>query len=189
MKIRSMDSLSTMIEANFEYMRKIGERKAESGHLYSTMPIEFFLSYPTLSKFMFFKWGHYFIGTEEFDNFSEWNIPVGLLLPKVMPNCMYRNPSSFAIDPSGDMFKYLEYLGNSQYKVGNIREKKLSLSKVARSIFIADPFDNQECLACNIFPICGGGCPIDRQKKKRRYKNRSLFCLQNNVGRHVAHLL
>lgn len=118
-----MDSLSTMIEANFEYMRKIGERKAESGHLYSTMPIEFFLSYPTLSKFMFFKWGHYFIGTEEFDNFSEWNIPVGLLLPKVMPNCMYRNPSSFAIDPSGDMFKCLEYLGNSQYKVGNIREK------------------------------------------------------------------
>ncbi|MCC8095334.1 MAG: hypothetical protein LIP05_08235 [Tannerellaceae bacterium] len=46
------------------------------------------------------------------------------LLPKVTPNCMYRNPSSFAIDPSGDMFKCLEYLGNSQYKVGNIREKK-----------------------------------------------------------------
>ncbi|MCC8095335.1 MAG: SPASM domain-containing protein [Tannerellaceae bacterium] len=41
---------------------------------------------------------------------------------------------------------------------------------MARSIFIADPFDDQECLACNVFPICGGGCPIDRQKKKEGIK-------------------
>ena len=42
---------------------------------------------------------------------------------------MYRNPTSFAIDPSGDMFKCLEHLGNSEYKVGNIKEKSVSLSE------------------------------------------------------------
>lgn len=88
------------------------------------------------------------------------------ILPGIVPSCMYRNPTSFAIDPSGDMFKCLEHLGNSEYKVGNIKEKSVSLSKMAQATFGLDPFEDEECLACNVFPICGGGCPLDRQKKK-----------------------
>ena len=56
--------------------------------------------------------------------------------------------------------------GNSEYKVGNIKEKSVSLSKMAQATFGPDPFEDEECLACNVFPICGGGCPLDRQKKK-----------------------
>ena len=91
---------------------------------------------------------------------------LGPILPGIVPSCMYRNPTSFAIDPSGDMFKCLEHLGNSEYKVGNIKEKSVSLSKMAQATFGLDPFEDEECLACNVFPICGGGCPLDRQKKK-----------------------
>lgn len=31
-------------------------------------------------------------------------------------------------------------------------------------IFGHNPFESDECVNCNVFPICGGGCPIDRNK-------------------------
>lgn len=87
-------------------------------------------------------------------------------LPGISYPCMYRHIKSFCIDPSGNMYKCLEHLGDPQYKIGNILEGKISQRKMVMATFQEDPFINTECLSCNVFPVCGGGCPVDRIKKK-----------------------
>ncbi|WP_101690436.1 radical SAM/SPASM domain-containing protein [Dysgonomonas massiliensis] len=99
------------------------------------------------------------------NTFSNTTNDLRPFLPGIAPHCMFRNPKSFAIDPSGDMFKCIEHLGNPLYKVGNILHKNISLTKISQTTFEADPFLDQECTSCKVFPICGGGCPIDRIKK------------------------
>ena len=76
----SMDSLCDVMEAGVDVLSKITEEPTEAGCLYNSLPPEFFVHFPTLAKFMFFKWGHYFIGTEEFHNFSKWEIPERVLV-------------------------------------------------------------------------------------------------------------
>ena len=41
---------------------------------------------------------------------------------------------------------------------------KVSLGRLAETAFSTDPFSDPECVSCAAFPICGGGCPIDRIK-------------------------
>ena len=75
LKHRSMEYLYNMIETNISNLKKICQSPVEVGGVYNSLPLEFFAHYPLLMKFMFFKWGHYFVGTEEFNDFSRWEIP------------------------------------------------------------------------------------------------------------------
>jgi len=74
---RSLDSLYEIVSKSIERIGKITAEDgySESGSVYNSMPMEFFLFYPTLTKFMFFKWGYSFIGASEFDKFSDWTLP------------------------------------------------------------------------------------------------------------------
>lgn len=75
-QFRSMDSFYDMIEFN---QKCIGEmtrdEPGETGNVYNSLPMEFFISSPLLTKFMFFKWGNYFVRSEEFNSFSRWEMP------------------------------------------------------------------------------------------------------------------
>jgi len=87
-------------------------------------------------------------------------------LPGLSMPCGYRCKASFAIDSNGDIFKCIEHLGTIDNKVGSLANGKISLSEIVKTAFENDPFEDEECLKCNVFPICGGGCPIDRKKCK-----------------------
>lgn len=98
---------------------------------------------------------------------TETNIKdLNIHLPKPVPSCMYRRTHAFAIDPDGNMYKCLEHLGNEKHRIGNIKNASLSISNIAQTTFECDPFEDDCCLSCNILPICAGGCPIDRIRKK-----------------------
>lgn len=72
--------------------------------------------------------------------------------------------SSLAIDSQGNIYKCLEHLGAPNNKVGDLKSGTMSLAKLSHAMFAQNPFHSAECLHCNILPICGGGCPIDREK-------------------------
>lgn len=91
---------------------------------------------------------------------------LNLFLPGMSSPCMYKTVDCYAIAPNGDMFKCIEDLGDESRAVGNLLKKEVSLKKLADCTFKYDCFLNQECLECNVFPICGGGCPLDREKDK-----------------------
>ncbi len=42
---------------------------------FSSLPLDFIIPYPTLEKFMFYKWGYFHVGAEEYDDFSVWEMP------------------------------------------------------------------------------------------------------------------
>lgn len=73
--LRSMDIIYDLIDQNLERTKIIAQEPAEYGSVFNSLPVEFFIYYPVLTKFMFFKWGYYFVKTEEFDNFMEWKLP------------------------------------------------------------------------------------------------------------------
>lgn len=89
LKIGKMDTLCELFVSNIQRLEELCQKPCESGNVYSSLPVEFFIYYPMLMKFMLFKWGHYFIGTKEFDNFSAWQVPERLssLKEKVENTC------------------------------------------------------------------------------------------------------
>ena len=86
----------------------------------------------------------------------------GLCLP-----CMYRSDNNLAVDSLGNIYKCLEHLGQPQYKIGNIVDGHVSFGKVSKAILRNSAFDDEACKSCNVLPICGGGCPVDREKFKQ----------------------
>lgn len=72
---QTIDDLYNEIDSRIERIVGMSGESSESGGVYNSIPIEFYIHHPLLTKFLFFKWGHYFVGTEEFDNFSEWELP------------------------------------------------------------------------------------------------------------------
>jgi len=73
--ISSVDLLWDRIYDMLNHMSAIAQEPTRLGYVLNSLPIEFFVHHPDLMKFMFFKWGYYFVGTEEFDNYSQWVVP------------------------------------------------------------------------------------------------------------------
>lgn len=81
-----------------------------------------------------------------------------------MNYCCADHINSFVIDPEGYMYKCWNEVGNKDEAVGNIttvKDKEFENYMINRRIkyMTWSPFENKECLECNILPICMGGCP------------------------------
>ncbi len=72
---KSMDSLASMIEMHYKIFRKICTEPFTCIALYTSLPMEFFAYYPEIFKFHLFKWGHFFIDPEEYNNYDSWTVP------------------------------------------------------------------------------------------------------------------
>lgn len=78
-KLQSMNSLYDMIEFYIKQIENINkDEPGEAGSVHNSMPLEFYIHYPFIRKFMFFKWGNYFVQSEEYNNFSQWKLPYRL---------------------------------------------------------------------------------------------------------------
>lgn len=73
--LSSMDVVFSKTDETLRRMGDITNEYAISGNICSSLPFEFFLYSPILAKFMFFKWGHYFVGGDEFNNYGQWKAP------------------------------------------------------------------------------------------------------------------
>lgn len=90
--------------------------------------------------------------------------PDSISLPDTSLPCMHKTMSSYAIDAEGYLYKCLEHLGAPEEAVGSLAEGRLSISKLAEKMLGNDFLRSEDCLSCNILPLCGGGCPVDRCK-------------------------
>ena len=86
-----------------------------------------------------------------------------LTLPDMAQPCMYVSREAYAIAPDGSLYKCIEHIGNKDKSVGNILTKEISLTDISSCTFSQCYMDNAECQQCKIMPICGGGCPLDRE--------------------------
>jgi len=75
----SMDILIEQMGKNVSKLESICNKTSEIGSIFNSLPAEFYIPHPNLAKFMHFKWGHYFIGSKEFDKYESWKIPRSIL--------------------------------------------------------------------------------------------------------------
>ena len=73
--VESMEALYEITEDNLEKMMKVAQDPFEYGTIFNSYPLEYYVHHPHLMKFMFFKWGHYFVGSDEFNNYAQWKVP------------------------------------------------------------------------------------------------------------------
>lgn len=67
--------------------------------------------------------------------------------------------SELVIDPNGDLYKYIGYVGMNNYIIGNIfSESEYENNELFKAYITASPWENNECDICEFLPICGSGC-------------------------------
>lgn len=80
---RTVESLDKVAQGVQEYLLKVkmieDVPNGEMGVAYAHLPMEFYTPYYHLFKFIYFKWGNYYVGPEKFKDFSKWEIPDNIL--------------------------------------------------------------------------------------------------------------
>jgi len=91
----------------------------------------------------------------EYEQFS--NKVISSLVGVGVQCCFAEHCYSSIIDYKGNIYKCLNDIGKTKYKVGSIFDKKQN--EVPISIYMGrDPFSEEECRSCVYLPICYGGC-------------------------------
>jgi len=87
----SMNHLLNWMESDLRILQDITNESTDAGVIFNSLPIEFVMSYDNLLKFMYFKWGYYFVNSSEFKNFSLWKMPAKLELASGEIRNVYKN--------------------------------------------------------------------------------------------------
>ncbi len=53
--------------------------------------------------------------------------------------------------------------GNKNKSIGNIIKESISPERLSSYFFKTNHLENSECIDCPVLPVCGGGCPLDRE--------------------------
>ena len=73
-------------------------------------------------------------------------------------NCSSICSHGFFIYANGDIYKCVGFFGHESECIGNIRNSDKLNNNLAKWL-AWDPFSNEYCRDCTIFPFCRGGCP------------------------------
>jgi uncharacterized protein len=71
-------------------------------------------------------------------------------------SAIYEN--HYIIDPEGNLFKCWADFGLDDRKIGNLSSGITNWKFVTEYMVNSDKFVDKQCLKCNVFPICDGGC-------------------------------
>ena len=116
-----------------------------------------------------------------FDLFHrEGVIPTGGFYPgyNLDPFCGSNTHHGFVVGAEGELYKCWEDVGKQGMLIGNINLHEPINNPVLRAQYTigTDAFCDPECLGCDVFPICGGGCPNKRLRAKQ-FKEKGLeYC-------------
>jgi uncharacterized protein len=66
----------------------------------------------------------------------------------------------FVVGPEGELYRCWNDVGRPERVVGDVRAEEAVIGSVLQARYATgvDPYDDPECRACAVLPICGGGC-------------------------------
>lgn len=113
--------------------------------------------------------------------------------------CTADRYNGYVIAPNGNLFKcWCEIGSDSAQSVGSIGEHipdALQINNLARYLNW-DPFQNEECRACDILPVCSGGCPYNASQSASgkvcidfRHNLKEMLALKHAEIKHKGGLL
>ncbi|NDV58732.1 helix-turn-helix domain-containing protein [Bacteroides sp. 519] len=94
----SMEDFLCYMEELVTVLTTKNEDEIEIGSVVESLPVELYIDYPYLCKFVYFKWGHYFVGSSRFNYYSHWELPERLnLIHNTVKRIFHRSKSIFYI--------------------------------------------------------------------------------------------
>jgi uncharacterized protein len=86
-------------------------------------------------------------------------------------HCSSQTDSSYAVDPSGDIYKCWEFIGDVRHRVGRISDdgEMVDIKGSYYSWLSRDPTFFESCRKCQWLPSCGGGCVSKAYVKHKSY--------------------
>jgi len=81
--------------------------------------------------------------------------------------CIATRRNSFVIGPLGEIYNCWHDMGVDDMAVGSVHnEKNWNADLLAKYMIGAGMFEDRQCMKCFFLPVCGGGCPNLRLRKK-----------------------
>lgn len=92
--------------------------------------------------------------------------------------CVATCHNGFVVGPSGELYKCWEDVGKPEMVIGDVTAEEPITDPGLRALYAlgTDAYDDPECLACAVLPICGGGCANKRLRAKRLGEEGLLVC-------------
>lgn len=75
LSLRSIDLLLGEIDDYIDKVRVICSSPADFGYVLNSLSLGLMLNFPNILKLSFFKWGHYFVDSDEFSDYASWELP------------------------------------------------------------------------------------------------------------------
>jgi len=132
-----------------------------------------------------------------FDIYKKYGLQVDSFYPSNdRYECMARNINSYVIGADGLAFKCYNDIGDSSKAVLNINNSSES-NQIVEAMYMtgSDPLSDNNCLNCNLLPVCSGGCPYERFKYDYNNSTENNFCskfkdnLKNNLIFHYENFI
>jgi len=100
--------------------------------------------------------------------FSDGITPRGGLYPVsgIQNVCIATSHQGFVVGPKGELYKCWEEVGREEMVIGTVHHEPFVTRPdlLARYSIGTDPYSDNECMECKVFPVCGGGCVKRRMK-------------------------
>ena len=92
--------------------------------------------------------------------------------------CVATSHNGFVVGPSGELYKCWEDVGKPEMAIGDVTAEEPITDPALRALYAlgADPYADPECLACNVLPICGGGCANKRLRARHFGEEGLTYC-------------
>jgi len=81
--VSSLDNLRDWMESELSFLDYMSKDPIEYGLIFNSFPLEIVIPYPNLLRFVYFKWGYYFLDSDLCNDFSSWQIPSQLAPPTI----------------------------------------------------------------------------------------------------------
>jgi uncharacterized protein len=84
--------------------------------------------------------------------------------------CVATSRTGYVVGPKGELYKCWEDVGKQEMVIGDLSAEKTITNPelIAQYYTGTDPYNDPECLSCDVLPICGGGC-VNRRMRARHY--------------------
>lgn len=92
--------------------------------------------------------------------------------------CVATAHNGFVVGPKGELYKCWEDVGKKAMVIGNIHEQEPVTNPELRAQYGpgTDAYNDPVCRACDVLPICGGGCAHKRLLAKQFGEEGLEFC-------------
>lgn len=91
-----------------------------------------------------------------------WPITASAPSPSITGVCQVDHSNAFVVAPSGELMKCWAELGNKPHVVAHLHDEASWTRIQPTALTERDPFDDEECVQCQVLPLCMGSCPLLR---------------------------